>query len=283
MVALRILAAVAVVLPIARAAHAAPDREACVAAYESAQVAMRRGRLNEARENLGVCLDEACAPVLRSDCAQWLKEVESRLPAIVLSCEGPDGRARTDVRVLADGREIADHLDGRAVAIDPGEHVFRFELPGEAPLEERFVVREGDKLQPLAARFPRPLPRSAEAPTPETPGPEPRAQETRPIPWTVFALGGVGVAAATGFIAMGLAGVAGKSDLDREGCKPDCSSSDVSAVRTKFIAADVFLGISLISLGAATYLYLTRKSVPAPPAGDGLRAGGARTPFAVAF
>ena len=246
----------------ARTVHAAePDRAACVSAYEDAQGAMRRSNLRTARAQLGECLSDSCPGVLRSDCARWLKEVETRLPAVVIGCEGPDGLARSAVRVVVDGVEIADHLDGKAIEMDPGEHTFRFELLGEAPLETRFVVREGDKLQRLGARFPRAS----------------VAETMRPVPWTVYALAGLGVATGAAFAYAGLAGTAAKSDL--ESCTPDCPHDQVSAVRTKFVVADVFLGLSLLSFGAATYLYLTR--------GTTVRAGatsnGASVSFARAF
>jgi hypothetical protein len=249
-------ASVALVASTTGAAAEPPDREACVAAYEGAQVSMRRGSLKAAREQLGVCLSESCAKSLRSDCAQWLNEVEARLPSVILACEGPDGRARVDVRVAVDGVPFADRLDGKGLEIDPGEHAFRFELPGEPPLETRYVVIEGDKVQRVVARF----------------TPHERPAPARPVPWATYALTGVGVAAAAGFGVAALAGLAGKDDLDR--CKPDCAHPDVVAVRTKFIAADVLLAVSVISLGAAAYLYLTRGSAPSRDAALGLLANG---------
>lgn len=261
----RWLLAATIALPgacAARTVHAAePDRAACVSAYEGAQGAMRRSSLQAARAQLGECLSDSCPGVLRSDCAQWLKEVEARLPAVIIACAGPDGRARTAVRVLVDGVEVADHLEGKAIEMDPGEHTFRFELPGEAPLETKFVVREGDKLQRLDARFPRAS----------------IAETTRPVPWTVYALAGVGVATGAAFGYAGLAGMAAKSDLDR--CAPDCPHDQVSAVRTKFIVADVFLGLTLLSFGAATYLYMTRGTT----VHAGATSDGASVSFATAF
>jgi hypothetical protein len=246
---LALAAALALLTGTVREARAEePDRDACVAAYQAAQVSMRRASLRSARAELQVCLSDSCAGALRSDCAQWLNEVEARLPGVVLVCEGPDGRGRADARVEVDGAPFADRLEGKSLAIDPGEHTFRFELPGEAPLDVRFVVNEGDKLQRVVGRFPR-------AARPE-PGPVAPAPARRPVPWTVYALGGIGVVAAGGFTYAGIAGLSGKSDL--ESCKPECSSSSISAVHTKFVVADVLLGVSVVSLAAATYLYLTR-------------------------
>ena len=53
----------------ARAQGAPPgDRQKCVDAYESAQVAMRRANLASAREQIRACLQESCPGVLR---AEW--------------------------------------------------------------------------------------------------------------------------------------------------------------------------------------------------------------------
>jgi hypothetical protein len=246
-----------------RTVHAAPpDRAACVAAYQDAQVSMRRGRLMSARAELGTCLADECPGALRSDCAQWLNEVEARLPSVVLTCEGADGAARADARVSIDGVKVADRLDGTGMKIDPGEHVFRFEVEGEAPLDVRYLVREGDKFQSVVARF------SARV----------ERLPSRPVPWTVFALGGLGVAAAGVFVGAGLAGKAGKEDL--EGCKPHCTDAAVSSVETKFIVADISLIVSVVSLGAAAYLYFTRGTSPAAPPRAGATAG---APFGAAF
>lgn len=255
---LHAVAAVALLTAAAGEARAeAPDRASCVEAYQSAQISMRRASLRAAREQLRVCLSESCATTLRADCAHWLDEVEARLPGVVLVCEGEDGRTRADVRVLVDGTPLVDRLDGRSVALDPGEHTFRFDLADGTSIEVRQVVSEGDKLQRVVARLAR-----AGRPEVTAPAGAPAAATPRPVPWTVYALGGVGVAAAGGFAWAGLAGLSGKDDLER--CKPDCASSEISSVHTKFVVADVLLGVSVVALAAATYLYLTRGTATTP-------------------
>ena len=42
---------------------------------------------------------------------------------------------------IIDGEVVAERLDGRAVAIDPGEHVFRFERAGMVPAERMALRR----------------------------------------------------------------------------------------------------------------------------------------------
>ena len=58
------------------------------------------------------------------------------------------------------------------------------------------------------------------------------------------------------FATSGIMGLSQKGDLDN--CKGSCAQSDVDAAKRKFLVADIGLGVGLLSLGAATYFYLTR-------------------------
>ena len=236
-------------------AQSVVDRQACVDAYEGAQVASKHDQFSRAREQIRVCLSAACPGVLRAECAQWLDGLERRQPSVVLECQGPDGTPATTVDVRLDGVLLTRTLQGKALDIDPGPHELVFELPSEPPLALRVVVREGEKRQRFSASFP--LRRGS------PPGASVDVAR-RPVPWTVYALSGLGVAAAGAFVGIGLWGNAGKNDL--EACRPDCTSSATSGVRGRYIAADVMLGVSLVSLGVAAVLYFTRGSVPRPVA-----------------
>ena len=250
-------------------AVAAPTRQACLSSYEESQVSMRRGRLMQARESLSACLDEACPPTLRADCADWLKEVETRTPSVVVEFVA-DGTSMRNVRLLVDGVVRPQGIDGHAMSLDPGNHTFRVEpLQASAtwpPVVLETVIREGEKLRPVRIEHssrqqpagstkavPSPAPVAA---TRTEPKQEREAQ--RPIPWTVYAAGGMGLAAAAGFTVFAIAGSSGKSDL--EPCKPDCSQAQLDSVHAKFVTADVFLGVSVVAIGAAVVLYLTRPS-----------------------
>src|SRR5262249_45056574 len=105
-----------------------PDvKRACLAVHKEAQVHKREGRLLAAREALLQCKKEACPSVIRTDCGDWLAEVERLTPSIILSARTKGGD-ESDVRVLMDGKLIATRLDGKSIPVDPGEHNFRFEL-----------------------------------------------------------------------------------------------------------------------------------------------------------
>jgi hypothetical protein len=80
------------------------------------------------------------------------------------------------------------------------------------------------------------------------------------VPWGVYLFGGLGLAAAAGFTTFAVLGTTGKND-DLEPCKPNCSEDQISTVRQKYIVADVFLGVTVVSALVASYLYFTRPEV----------------------
>jgi hypothetical protein len=244
-------------------ADAAPSRQQCVTAYEDVQVSMRRSRLLAARSSLQVCLDESCAAVLRGDCAGWLKEVEARTPSVVVEVVA-DGVPVRDARLFVDVTLHESGVDGKAIELDPGTHTFRVEVPSDPPTNAEVLLHEGEKLK--VVRLDVTPPTKPSPPTkepvdsrPALPPPRPTEEPRRPVPWSVYALGGLGLAAAAGFTTFAILGTNGKA-YDLEPCKPNCSEDRISTVRQKYIVADVFLGVSVVSLLAAGYLYLTRPS-----------------------
>jgi hypothetical protein len=247
------------VLALPVAALGAPSKEQCVAAYQGAQVDMKQSNLGAAREKLAACLSPGCPSALHSDCADWLKEVDRRQPSVVLSFKDKAGAVASDVTVELDGK-VVGKSDGKSVDVDPGERTFRFTPKGEAPVDVRLVVREGEKSQRVdgvSSLYVAPVEKPKGGLEPSRP--EAPTVRERPVPWTVYALGGLGLVGAGGFAGFGLAGTSGKSDL--EACKPSCLEDDVSSVRTKFLIADVSLVVSVVALGAATVLFLTRPEV----------------------
>jgi hypothetical protein len=81
----------------------------------------------------------------------------------------------------------------------------------------------------------------------------------------VYVLGGAGLAGLAVGSIVAATGFSKKSDLD--GCKPGCNPDDVAAMRRTFVVSDVLIGLSVISLGAAAYLYFTRPARTPPAVG----------------
>ncbi|XXY50055.1 hypothetical protein WME91_02750 [Sorangium sp. So ce269] len=296
-------------------ARAQPSKRACAAAYERAQGLRRDGKLIAAREALIACSQPTCPAAAVADCGPWLAEVEKSLPSVVIAARDAGGRERLDVRVLVDGRLLAAALDGKALPVDPGPHTFRYEPAGGPAVEERVLIREGEKNRaitvilgaptaggpssarplaapaasaapphaPPAAPLPTapaaPLPTAPAAPLPTAPAAPPlaapplaapprAAPAERPAPAAIpplaWAAGGVGVAGIGVFAVVGALSLDAEAEL-RATCAPRCPGDDVRAIRVQHAVADIGLGVGVVALGAAAWLYLTRPAAATPP------------------
>jgi hypothetical protein len=233
-------------------AHADPkdDKQACATAYEQGQRLRRDHALVESRDRFVTC-SRVCPATLQTECSAWLSEVNRALPSVVLGARLANGRDVADVQVSLDGKPFVERLDGKAMELDPGEHLFSFRREGGEPAEERVVIREGEKERALSVVMSSPV--SAPVPRSESQG----ASTIRPIPVAVWALLGVGAVGLGTFAGFGLAGRSEQSStLDR--CSPDCSEAQVNDVLRKYIVADLSLGVAAAALATATVLFLTR-------------------------
>lgn len=258
-------------VPTARASEA--DKAACADAYKNAQTQRKSGALKRARESLMVCVSDRCPAVFQPDCARWLTEVEAAMPSVSFAAKDAAGKDVVDARVSVDGLEVAQSLDGKAVNLDPGSHVVRFDKSGEAPIEETVIVREGEKARIVSVSWSKAL---AVATAPE---PEP-VKVTSSTPVAAWVVGGVGVASLATFGVLGLTGMQRRSSLESD-CYGSCSQSDVDAVKTQFLIADVALGVGVVALGVSAVLFLTHASEGKPAAAQTAKA--APPPVAVDF
>jgi hypothetical protein len=235
----------------------------CIAAADQAQVLRSAHKLKEARAELLNCARPACPTVIGTDCTQWLSEVDAVLPSVVIRAYYPSGADAVAVRVLVDGELLANRLDGLALSVDPGIHVFRYELAGMRPVEQQIVAREGERLRALLVQF---------EPVLVTPDPQPVTNHDTRVDtgpshakrdaMLRYALAGVGVVALGSYAYFGLRGLSERSDLAAGcGATRTCSNAQVDPIRTKFAVADISLAIGLVSLGVATWLFLSK---PAP-------------------
>jgi len=252
----RIALAVAIV---AWALPALADEKAeCISAAESAQNERLSSKLLDAATHLRTCSRDVCPKVVRDDCQKWLPQVEQSLPSLVLHAHDATGNALADVAVSIDGAPLVSRLDDRPVAVDPGTHTLRFERAGSPTVEQTITIAAGEKGRAVAVQLLIPL---APPEQPAQPPPAPR----RPIPASVFVLGGVGVLAAGSFTYFAIAGTSDVNHL-RSTCGLYCSSSDVAGAHTQLLVADMSLGVSVLAFGAATWLFLRRPAAPADSA-----------------
>lgn len=218
-----------------------PDAlDSCVEGYERGQLAERRGRFIEAREQLARCLAPACPAKLKAECAPLLDDVGARTPTVILVCtNASDDLSRLGQVVVDDRPHLAD---GRAFEIDPGEHVFRLQSV-QAPETLRRTVVEGGKGQRVAFAC-----RGIEPP------PVAAISASRPV---VLA-GTLAAVAAIGLGTFGYFGIDGLSSrAELEACRSHCSDRDVDAVERSFLVADVALGVAIVAGVAASIVWWT--------------------------
>ena len=143
-------------------------KQACSAAYDQAQELRLAGKLSAAHEQALICVRDACAEFIRTDCAKWLGEIESSQPTVVFDVRDSAGQETSAVRVSLDGKPWLDKLDGSAKAIDPGEHTLHLEMDGAPAVDQTVQIREGQKNHELTATFSKTAPASvvSVAPTP---------------------------------------------------------------------------------------------------------------------
>jgi hypothetical protein len=232
----------------------APTRQECVSLHEKAQELRKQSKLLQTRKTLRTCSNESCPALIREDCTSWLEELERAMPSIAFEIV-LDGKDIAEAKITEGDRVLTDTIGGTSYEMDPGVHKFKAEVAGHNPIETTVVVREGEKNRVIRIDF---------TPPPLLGGPLVAAQPTgpRPIPATAWVFGGLAVAAAaTGGVLGGLA-LGKKSDLDKLGCKPFCTDSQLSSTKTMALGADISFAGAVVFAGLSTVFFLTRPIVP---------------------
>lgn len=252
-------------------ARADNGKLACVAASEQAQQLRDEGKLKQAREQMLACAKDSCPQAIRKDCSAWLAALDTSMPSIVLSAQDATRHDVIHVRVTIDGKPLVEALDGRAVPVDPGPHLLRFEMDGRKSVEQRVLIREGEQRRAISIQFPSTIaPIDQAAPTSAPPKrPASPAPDTTPvrIPIGAMVLGGVALAGLGSFAFFGITGKNDLADLRGTcGVTHSCKQAEVNATRVKLIVADASLGVSVVALGIATGLVIARSSSDPPKA-----------------
>jgi hypothetical protein len=260
----------------AHAAGSTDDKRACAEASEEAQLRRIHGKLRGAREELLVCARDVCPVLVKHDCEQWLAEVEASLPTVVISALDKNGHDAGDVRVTVDGQPFLEKLDGTAATIDPGQHMMRFNHAGDPPVEQKIIVREGEKNRQVSVQLgtpvvPAPLPNQPLVLVPggtqgATPGNE---SPSHAVPILSYSLIGAGAASLGVALYFEIKQLNDYSDL-KNGCNVNmtCTQAEKDSISNERIYAGITLGAGIAAAGAGTILLLTR-----PKHKSGERAG----------
>jgi hypothetical protein len=234
-------------------AETAPTRE-CIEAHANGQVARGQGGLLQARSYFHSCAAESCPQIIRDDCAKFGAEIEALLPTVVVVARSTSGQDLAGGTVKIDGSAQGLPVDGRAIFVDPGSHVFKVITRDGAEASVTTSIGASEKNRPVVV-----VPPPRESAASDAPGPA----EGRKISPLVYVFGSLGVAAAGSFTYFALDGHSREKTLEE--CKPGCDPSDVSKMHRSYLVADVSLGVAVASLGLGAY-FLLRPPSAAPPA-----------------
>ncbi len=236
----------------------ADDTAKCVEAAEKAEELRGAGKLFDAKAQLDICGSVGCPALVHRDCTNWLVEVMSVLPTVVLGARDAKGRDVSDVRVTVDGRALSERLDGNPLPLDPGRHTFRFETKGFAAVDEPVVLRQGEKNRIVIVTFAdsKADARVASAPTPADlllPAPD------APSYWTGRRIGGIAVGA-VGLVALGVGGamaLSARSQFDSaQGASGPTRRDESMNAANKADLATVFVvgGAAVAAAGVVVWL-----------------------------
>lgn len=268
------LCVAAFVLTLAQSAAA--STESCTRAHAAGQREENAGHLKEALASFQACASDAECPLpIRNECTQLYTTVEGRLPTLVFSVIDGNGNDVVDVQTWSGDTLLVSGLDGRPVAVNPGLHALRFELPTGEVLTKSIVVRQGEKDRILSLKLPRGdlgstqlsddihIERAAPSLTTKaTTTPDRRL--TVPLgSWIAY---GVGVAALGAWGTFAVLGRGEENTLDK--CSPNCASSmqsDYDAMKRNYLIADVSLGVAGAAAIAGTVVLLTMGRRPKDP------------------
>jgi hypothetical protein len=263
---------------------AEPTVPECVSASNASVDLLATHRLRQARARLLVCVAGSCPEEVRAECSRRMDQLTAAIPTIVFVAKDAAGLEVSAVKVAVDGEVVADHLDGTALALDPGSHELTFQAAGEAPVTRTIILHEGekDRHEVLVIGRGTPAPAApAVAPSPAADSSaEPRPHDSGHGPARTLAV----VAGATGLAGLAVGSVFGAltfsawAAADRE-CRSrtDCSTQATQnrsdALTFATVSNVAFIAGGALLAGGIT-LYLSAPSDHTPAASVEVSPGG---------
>lgn len=259
---LRFATASAVAFALASAPEIArADDKACMAAASKGQELRDEGKLTEAKPLFQQCAEASCPAPIPGYCAEWLADLNKKMPTVVFRATDEGGRDIADATVEIDGKRTVN-VDGRAVDMDPGKHTIKIVRSGSKPFEDVIVVAQSEKDRVVVAKLTNAptnvLATTTAAPKKEEPAKGGGVPTASVVAWAV---GGVALLTFAGF------GLKARVDYDdfEARCGNRCAESERDTVATSVLVADISLVVAVVAAGVGTFFYLTRPPASAPP------------------
>jgi hypothetical protein len=172
-----------------------------------------------------------------------MSEVLAVLPSVVPGAKDRRGRDVVEVKLSVDGKVVTETLDGKPLAVDPGVHTFHFETKGAPPVDEKVVVRQGEKNRILTVTFAvgeeaDPAKKAAPNDGERDGARQDRDRGQSSLPIAAFIVGGLGLVALGAALYIDLDANADARKL-RDTCAPKCDSADVDSIEQRRIIAGV--------------------------------------------
>ena len=252
------------------------EDSACTAAHKAAEEREASGLLIEAKEVLLQCAQPSCGGFLAQECTTKYTQLDADVPSIVPLVNDVAGSPRPDVEVRIDGALVASRLDGRALPVNPGLREITFASDGRIFATQQIIAVQGQRNRTIAVVF-HPVPpdpeQSSDAASNEEPAParalhpssaaasaasapaEPHPKRSHALSYTLASVGVVGLG---GYALLTYWGAKDNSLLAR--CSPSCPQASVDQVRSRYLAADISLGVGIAALGAAIWSIAAQRS-----------------------
>lgn len=247
----------------------------CLDASDEARSLLKERRLLDARSKLRVCAGSRCDEEVRTLCGERLAEVSERLPTVIFDAKDATGTDVPRVKLKVDGVDWSDGPVGAEITLDPGVHVFVFDVPDASPpivVERRLVLVEREKgrrehvvlgpsLKPISV------------PPPVTPAPAVVTSPLRTAGW--FTLGGAAVSLGIG-AAFGVLAITKNDDArcDAANVCDDPRSRHDARVAATISTVGIVSGVVLAGAGVGLVLLGGRRSGRTASTSAQLQAGG---------
>jgi hypothetical protein len=198
--------------------------------------------------------------------ADTLSHLTVVVPAEVASVSG--------LEITKDGELVTPTTWGAPLPVDPGKHTVEARAPGRSTWRATVEVSANGGAQTVDVQL-APAPPVEPAPVPVAiapPPPPPPATETvHPTRTLGIVLGSVALASLGTGIAFGAAALSKNSDAtslcSRSHCDNPTAVHDSRQARDLAVFADVGIGVGVVALGAAAYLFLRAAERPVPSTG----------------
>lgn len=233
----------------------ADETRECAAAYEQAQRQQQKSELISALDAAERCARSTCPALLRNECTNWMPEIRSKTPSLVVRVRASDGCTRTDAMVDVGGPSRKGAAGTDTLLIDPGVHEIRVTDPaGTASKVQTINFAPGER-RDIDVDF------ATEGAVCTSPTNKIKVAGIEIAKPTLY-IGAAGAGLLLGGALFGLIGAIKRSDLDE--CKPNCPQERIDGVRPFFVAGDVMAGFGILALGAATVMFLTADDTKTP-------------------